>query len=305
MSLRQPFHPSGLLRPGTIASLLPFFHMTLSTQLCGALCGIAFTLSLTYAADPVKAPIASGSKLVLTEDFETTAVGEIPKGFTKAGAVAVTEETAHSGKKCLKIEPAQKGGRKIIKQGPEITALGGEHWGRLYLKVKLPTPVPVIPEGKKSAVIHSTMVEGTAMSPLFHDPIALRLVSSCTNPQGASNYLYNVQPKKERKEFGKSTKYTYHFSDEWTLVEWHVDYATQTFQLFLNGAEITDACFSKGAGQLEGAEIPEVFESLSFGWTNYQPAPDGQAFTAWIDDIALSKERIGDQGVTKLAQAKH
>lgn len=244
---------------------------------------------------------ARAAKPALVEDFESTAVGQIPAGFTKSGAVSVTDETAHSGKKCLRIEPAEKGARKITKQGPEITALGGEHWGRLYLKVKLPTPVPVIPEGKKSAVIHSTIVDGNATSPLFHDPISLRLVSSCTNPKGDSNYLFNVQPKKERKEFGKSTKSIYHYTDQWTLVEWHVDHATQTFQLFLDGKEISDACFSKGAGHLEGAEIPEVFESLSFGWTNYQAAPAGQSFTAWIDDIALSKERIGDQPQAKVA----
>ncbi|MDB6118627.1 MAG: hypothetical protein JWO08_2408 [Verrucomicrobiaceae bacterium] len=259
--------------------------MKISALLASAFLTLALAHPTARAAEP--------AKLVLSEDFDSTPVGEIPTGFTKAGAVGVTEETAHSGKKCLRIEPAVKGGRKIIKQGPEITALGGEHWGRLYMKVKLPTPVPVIPEGKKSAVIHSTIVEGTAKSPLFNDPIALRLVSSCTSPKGTSTYLFNVQPKKERKEFSQSTKSIYHYSDQWTLVEWHVDHATQTFQLFLDGKEITDAGVSKGAGHFEGAEIPAVFETLSFGWTNYQAAPEGQSFTAWIDDIALSKERIG------------
>lgn len=266
----------------------------------GASVILASLFSTAQAADS-----KNQAKPAIAEDFESTPVGEVPKGFTKVGAVGVTEETAHSGKKCLKIEPAPKGARKITKAGPELTALGGEHWGRMYLKVKLPTPVPVVPEGKKSAVIHSTMVDAQATSPLFHDPINLRLVSSCTNPKGDSNYLYNVQPKKERKEFGKSTKYTYHYSDQWTLVEWHLDYATQTYQFFLDGKEITDACFSKGAGKFEGAEIPEVLENISFGWTNYQPAPEGQAFTAYIDDIALSKTRIGAQDASKLAQAKH
>jgi len=270
--------------------------MKTPTLLRSALLALALALPQVRAAD--------AAKLVITEDFESTAVGEVPKGFTKVGAVSVTEETAHSGKKCLKIEPAQKGARKITKTGPELTALGGEHWGRLYLKVKSPSPVPVVPEGKKSAVIHSTIVDGAATSPLAHDAINVRLVSTCVNPKGDCNWLYNVQPKKERKEFGKSTKSTYHYSDEWTLVEWHVDHASQTFQLFMNGQEITDASFSKGAGKLEGAEIPEVFESLSFGWTNYQAAPEGQAFTAWIDDIALSKQRIGSQSAAAVAQAK-
>jgi hypothetical protein len=37
-------------------------------------------------------------------------------------------------------------------------------------------------------------------------------------------------------------------------------------------------------------------ESITFGWWNYQQAgPKG--FTAWIDDIALSKDRLGARGV--------
>jgi len=262
------------------------------------------TLFTLFAAFPLAqgAPPAAAPKLILSEDFESTPVGEIPKGFTKTGNVSVTEETSHSGKKCLRMEPAEKGARKITKTGPEIAALGGQHWGRLYLKVKLPTPVPTVPEGKKFAVIHSTMVEGAATSPLHNDPILVRLLGTCTGPQGTNQYLYNVQPTKNgRKEFATGSKYVHRFSEEWTLVEWFVDYATQTYRLYINGEQIQDASLSKGAGQFEGAEIPAVFDSLSFGWTNYQPA--GAGFTAWIDDIALSKERIGDQGAAKKMQA--
>jgi hypothetical protein len=277
--------------------------MKTSKHLSLTLLALTLGCSLARAADPAAPPAPGGGKPLLVEDFESTPVGEVPKGFTKTGAVAVTDETAHSGKKCLRMDSAVKGARKITKQGPEIAALGGEHWGRLYLKVKLPTPVPVVPEGKKFAVIHSTIVEGTATSPLFHDHIAVRLFGTLAGPQGTSNYLFNVQPAKDRKEFGKGTKFIYRFTDEWMLVEWHVDHATQTYQLFLDGKEITDASFSKGAGQFEGAEIPEVFDTLSFGWTNYQPAPEGQGFTAWIDDIALGKDRIGGESGTKVAEA--
>jgi hypothetical protein len=275
--------------------------MNSSALIGSAVAAFVAALSLTHAASPAT-PVATGAaKLILLEDFESTPVGQIPKGFTKTGNVSVTDETAHSGKKCLRMEPAEKGARKITKVGPEIAALGGQHWGRLYLKVKLPTPVPTVPEGKKFAVIHSTMVEGAATSPLHHDPILVRMLGTCTGPQGTIQYLYNVQPKKERKEFSTGSKYIYRFSDQWTLVEWFVDYDTQTYKLFVNGQPIPDASLSKGAGQFEGAEIPAVFESISFGWTNYQPA--GAGFTAWIDDIALSKERIGDQGVAKVTQA--
>ncbi len=240
-------------------------------------------------AKPGTVPVV---KTLLAVDFEATAEGKIPEGFTKSGAVAVTAETAHSGKHCLRMDPAKNGARWITKSGPEIAALGGQHWGRMYLKVALPAPVPTVPEGKKFAVIHSTMVEGKALSPLANDPILVRLCGTCTGPEGTVQYLYNVQPK-SRPEFGKGTKYVHHFTDQWTLVEWFVDYGSQTYKLFLDGQEITDAGVSKGAGEFAGAEIPAVFESLSFGWNNYQPA--GEGFTAWIDDIALAKERLGGQ----------
>ena len=78
----------------------------------------------------------------------------------------------------------------------------------------------------------------------------------------------------------------------WSL---SVDHATQTYRLFINGEEVKEVAFSKGAGRFEGSEIPEVFESLSFGWNNYQQA--GKGFVAWIDDIALAKDRLGARGI--------
>lgn len=229
------------------------------------------------------------AKPILEVDFESTRAGEIPRGFTKAGSVSVTEETARTGKKCLRLDPAEKGPRRIIKTGDEITKLGGSHWGRLWLKVQLPTPVPEVPEGKTFAVIHSTIVEGKGVSPLHHDPIAVRLADTCTGPKGTIQYLYNVQPSK-RPEFAQGSPFKYPWNGDWTLVEWFVDHETQTYRLYIAGAEIPEAGFSKGAGKFEGAEIPAVFESMAFGWNNYQSA--GAGFTAWIDDIALSKERI-------------
>jgi hypothetical protein len=232
------------------------------------------------------------SELIVSEDFESTAVGQIPAGFTKTGAIAVAEDAAHSGKHALRMEPALKGGRFITLQGPKLAALGGQFWGRLYFKVKLPAPLPVVPEGKTSAIIHTTMVSGKAASPLANDPIDMRLLSTITDMTGAFKYIYNVQPLKGRKEFGVGGKGKFHYTDDWTLAEWYVDNATQTYQLFINGEEITDVALHKGAGQFEGVELPAAFDSLSFGWTNYQPA-SGEGFTTWIDDLALGKKRIG------------
>jgi len=230
---------------------------------------------------------------IVAEDFESTAAGAIPAGFTKTGAIGVEEGVAHSGKHALVVEHSVRGGRFINLAPDKVKALGGEHWGRLYFKVQLPTPTP---QGEgKFPVIHSTLVAGSAQSPSAKDPIEVRMLYTVMGPKGTFQYIYNVQPRK-RPEFGKGGGYTNKFSDQWTLAEWYVDHATQTYRLFIDGAEVKDIAFMKGAKNFEGAEIPEKMDSITFDWWNYQQAgPKG--FTAWIDDIALSKERLGVRGI--------
>ena len=80
---------------------------------------------------------------------------------------------------------------------------------------------------------------------------------------------------------------------------WSIDYATQSY-LYINSKEIKDVARNNGASKFDRTEIPEVFESLSFGWYNYQVA--GTGFVAWIDDIALSKDRIGNRGLPPEAE---
>ncbi len=235
---------------------------------------------------------AAASDVIVAEDFESTAVGAIPAGFTKTGAIAVAEGVAHSGTHALQVEPAVKGGRFISLAPEKVAALGGEHWGRLYYKVKTPAPLPLPQEGKKTAAIHATFVAGKTTSPLANDAIEVRLAGLSLDAGGDFRYLYNVQPKAPRKEFGVRSKTAHKFDDAWHLLEWHADHATQTYQFFLDGEEVTDIALHKGAGNFEGAELPAAFQTLSIGWTNYQPAT-GDGFTVWIDDIAVGKKRLG------------
>jgi len=249
-------------------------------------------LSLSLAHMSAQSPALSAADIFLSEDFDSTPVGQIPKGFTKKGAVGVAEDFAHSGKHSLKMEPAEKGPRVIVLNSAEAEAIGGEHWGRLYIKFKLPTPLPVPPPGKTTGGIHSTIVSGHGISPLANDKIEVRLAGTSTAMDGSFKYLYNVQPPGGRKEFGPHAKQTSKYSDQWTLIEWHADNATQTYQFFVNGQEIPDLSIHNGAGKYEGLEMPAKFEDMAFGWLNYQAA-SGEGFTVWIDDLVLAKKQIG------------
>jgi len=259
---------------------------------------VAFSLAQGQAGKepkpPADDPPLGKGKFLIYEDFETTNAGQIPKGWQKTGAVSVVGDMAHKKSQCLRIEAAANGPRRITLRGNSVTSLGGQHWGRLYYKVQLPAPEAA------TGVIHSTIVAGSAKSPIDKEEIEVRPLDTILQ-KNEFGYIYNVQPSK-RPEFGKGSGKKFKFSDQWTLCEWYVDYATQTYRLFIEGEEVKDIAFTKGAGTFKDAEIPEVFESLSFGWYNYQQA--GAGFVAWIDDIALAKDRVGNLGLPKTVKKK-
>jgi len=234
---------------------------------------------------------AAGSQMgspgvIVADDFESTAVGAIPAGFTRTGEIAVEEGVAHSGKHALLVEHSVRGGRFINLAPDKVAALGGEHWGRFYFKVKTPAPLPT------GRLVHITLVDGKAVSPLAKDVVDVRLATLLYYPTGEFNYYYNVQPPNPRREFGPKSAIPQKFNDQWNLLEWHVDAATQSYSFFLNGKEIPDIGQHKGAGNYEGIEIPAAFQTMSIGFTNYQAAA-GDGFTVWIDDIAFGKQRLG------------
>jgi len=248
---------------------------------------LVFALALA-AALPSEA--VKDLKPSISVDFESVTDGGIPDGFIKQGTCEVVSTIAHRGNKCLQINPTERGPRRIVLKGDLVKNLGGSHWGRLYLKVKTPAPVPAVPAGQNFAVIHSTIVEATGTSPLHHDPIWVRLADTCTGPDGGLQWLYNVEAH-PRPEFGTGSPFKYKFNGDWMLIEWHVDAVTQSYQLLIDGKEIPEVRLNNGAGNFEKTEIPVVFDSLAFGWNNYQSA--GKGFTAWIDDIAVGHDRIG------------
>ena len=247
---------------------------------------IAFAAAALSLAVSGCATMTQSPSTIVSEDFESTAAGAIPAGFTKTGGLEVEEGVAHSGSRALRIDPAVRGGRFISLAPDKVAGLGGEHWGRMYYKMKTPTPMPT------GRLIHITFVDGKGVSPLANDLIDVRLATLLFYPNGDYGWFYNVQPPNGRKEFGPKSAIMQKFTDEWTLLEWHVDAATQTYQFFVNGKEVSDIGQSKGAGHYEGIEIPSAFQTMSIGFTNYQPAT-GEGFTVWVDDVAFGKKRLG------------
>ena len=116
--------------------------MNLSLASCaGALILLVAAASSAQAAAALPAdsldivPLKKAT-IYLYEDFESTDPGKIPKGFTSKGSVQVVDDVAHDGKHALRLNAAVSGARQIVWAGPQLAAMGGQHWGRLFYKVQ-------------------------------------------------------------------------------------------------------------------------------------------------------------------------
>ncbi len=224
---------------------------------------------------------ASG-RYLLCEDFESTALGATPNGWTKHGdASGVADDAAKHGTHSLKLGAIPVWERRIYH---DASALGGAHWGRIFYKVQLPVP---------DAFVHSTLVAFGGTGPTI-GAAEYRVVDTVKQaidtPDVASRiqFLYNVQPQ-TGNEFGTGTSYDRTFDDQWHCAEWHIDSANQSYQFYFDGTQ--QITFEKGAGNYAGAEIPASFDQIKIGWINYQTSPPG--FTAWLDDLAVATDRVG------------
>jgi hypothetical protein len=228
---------------------------------------------------------------LLCEDFESTAEGAIPSGWTKDGVVAVTSDQAAHGSHSLKVGDAENGPRRINRSATEF---GTAHWGRVFYRVG--QPVPTVNPGKNNnnTVIHSTMVQ--LVGPLPGGGEAqYRMVDTIMNQAKKHNFIYNIQIV-NGSEDGVETAYTYDYTATWKCAEWHVDNVAKNYNLYIDGVDIEGVAIvgDKAVKKDMNARLPDSFTVLNLGWYNYQAGDGG--FTVWIDDLAIGSARVGCDG---------
>lgn len=224
----------------------------------------------------------SARSYLLCEDFESTAVGSTPQGWTRHGDLAaVSDDAAKRGAHSLKLGPSAASERRIY-HGAAL--LGAAHWGRIFYKVKQPVP---------DAFVHSTLVSFTGKAPQrgaaeFRVIDTVKQAVDTRDVGSLHQYLYNVQVT-GGSEFSREGPYDQKFEEAWRCVEYHIDAATQSYELYIDGKQ--EIAFKDGAGNYAKSDIPSAFAELRVGWVNYQQAAPG--FTAWIDELAFDDQRIG------------
>jgi polyisoprenoid-binding protein YceI len=259
---------------GTSAAEVPVIN--------GAVCAtpgsssVASISSQASSSSSVSSQGASGcnGNALFCLDFEDVAPGTIPTGFTKEGTGidVVQGQEARSGTRSVKFTSTNYANSGYFKKA----SVTGKHWGRLYYKMK--TPVPNI-----NSWLHGTFVAARSGSAEF------RFVDTVQEASGKHQYLYNVEPG----DIALQGAYAYQFDNAWVCTEWYVDNQTQTYRFFRNGEELA---FSRNgtttnATNLPGfAPVPATLDWLGFGFRSYQQS---SGVEGWLDDVALSTERIG------------
>ncbi len=221
----------------------------------------------------------------LCEDFESTIPGDIPMGWTKTGDVSVSGTDFYRGAQSLHIGIAPNGPRRINRTLGFLGANASDHWGRLFFK----TMKPVLYNGP----LHSTLVAMKGKSPVDNVDIEARVVDTVQDAQLFHNFQYDVQPS-SRAEFRTASPDNWQYTSTWRCVEWHVEYATQSYSFFLDGAEVISLHIYNGPNNFAGVEIPSAYTAISVGWNNYEVVQNlNGGFEAYIDDLAIDGTRIG------------
>jgi hypothetical protein len=221
--------------------------------------------------------LCSSGRFLICENFESTADGAVPAGWTQHGDATVAFGEGARGLRALKIGPAASGERRIY---TDAAKLGSGHWGRIFYHVEFPTP---------AAFVHSTLVALYGSGPVNGNE-EVRVVDTVKQTDGRIQFLYNVQPT-GGAEFGKGSAYNWTFDGAWHCVEWHIDGPTQTYAFYYDGVEIPSIAINNGPGNYAGSDIPMAFTDIRVGWNNYQSVAPG--FVAYFDELAMDTNRIG------------
>eukprot|EP00122_Pirum_gemmata_P000799 Pgem_evm1s709 len=160
----------------------------------------------------------------------------------------------------------------------KLNSPNGTHWGRSYLKIKK------VDEGFVHTSFVAVKPPGTSPETRFVDTVKGK--AEWFNGIEKIQLLYNYDDDLG----GYSTEYEHTdiANGNWACVEWHVDWATQSFEFFLNNTKIDAISKSLDLTNFDRPIPKDKYEWIAFGAQSYQSDIGVEGF---IDDIVLSTEK--------------
>jgi hypothetical protein len=220
---------------------------------------------------------------VLCEDFEKTAAGAVPMGWSRQGSAVASADGPARGMRTLLAKSAVNSNYSVNRLVRRQT-IPGTHWGRIYYKVALPSPRP------PSGVIHATFVTLTGNLAEGGRAAEFRVLDTVTANNNRHQFLYNVQPNGAR-EFGRGTSYNWMFDGRFHCAEWFIDEVNQEFRLYIDEGANPVLAFRNGPGRYTGSQIPKSFNGIHLGVTHYQNSRTG--YNVSLDELVIDTKRVG------------
>jgi hypothetical protein len=243
---------------------------------------------------------AETPRILFADDFESHAAGQHPgapwsEATFKSGAViAVGSEHSFSGRQALHIFTPR-----------------GAKYRRGYVAIHLKTPVPEAMPGMYGRAhvfldaapvalagappVHWTLLQGEGRSADDRYNSIYRLG---VEGKGGTQLMANFETTPPVTTDCKRNSARALPVGRWTCVEWHMEVASNEMQFWLDGRKVAHVSGRVAAANacrgndLQGEwRAPPRFDSFYIGFERYADSANDQ--NLWIDDVALSKTRVG------------
>ncbi|GGL13625.1 hypothetical protein Sme01_69990 [Sphaerisporangium melleum] len=225
--------------------------------------------------------------LLFCEDFQDLPLGgaaSLDWGIdTKHGTLTV-ERGGHGdrgGQQVLHIR-TQGNGRAFLKVD-DFAPPGNGFYGRVRLRVKA---FPTAPDWA-----HYTLIEATGAGPEIVRPLGGQYVPVVNGGTALWGVGADGGPTGDWTNWRESDPSR---AGVWQCVEWRMNPADNRISVWFDG--VPRPGLSASTREHGGNDVDFVFprfDTVKLGWQLYQPNPTPAAYDVWMDDIALSTQRVG------------
>ncbi len=216
-------------------------------------------------------------------DFEADQAGQEPgapwSASPNAGAIAVDTEHAKSGSKAVHVTADHGGSSAFFSMGaPFFPPAGNEYYGRMQLWIDS------LPQNG----LHYTLLQSDGDVP--NENFSAFYTVGGEGETLISNYD-TIGAQSDCWATGKDLPLK-----AWLCLEWHFKGATNEIEVWVNGTSDEGAHVVGTGDGCIGHETNDIWQSptyerLSVGYESY--GNDNAAHELWIDDVAVSKTRVG------------
>ena len=237
---------------------------------------------------PLPDAIAEGQcRFALCEGFEAYAEGAPPDPMLwqqKATSAVVGGMHVAHGKRALHVGPLTKDSI-VIRESRTFPALGKAFYARVRLWIEKE------PLERPPNLYHWTLIEASDSPTGGGRRVRLGGHIEARFPGDWLRFNYETGAAATPHETGLSDKGALVPPGRWHCIEIYFDMTRQEARVWLNGEERTALHWLDSMPSKPLFKFPPEIQSLSFGWTEYQPPQT--PFDVWLDDIAVDGQRIG------------